>query len=526
MKKTPAKKVPTSTKLSAKNLPVKKSNWEFDLGGKIFTGIGAIAIVIGFAYLLRYAFENNLITEPVRILLGVLVGALLLFIGQKTRSKTTLYSHIITASGLTLWYLTAYAATGLYNLVDWKISAVGMLITAALGTHLALKEDSLGLAALATTGAYLVPTFLDPIEGNAIVWFSYLTIINAMTFFLATRKQWKPLLHLAFAAQILLLGTWMMEYFAAEQWPILSIHNALFIAMMLGAYCVFDRTEKGEIKEKLDDILPIAGSSIFSSVIFVSIAVQSGAENWKALGALLIGLACMILSTRLKRFTSTFLYTGLFLLLGFGPLQLEDLAMSLTWSALMLAGVPFALRSKKDGLRYIVYVLFVANLIASFMLSNSTATGFWDERSIAQISFIIAALCMSVAFLPKVKEEEGAFLKAMFVGTSLMALSLMGHKWMEYAETSSVEQLGVSGMWALYALSILALGAVKKLSILRQTGIGILSLVILKVFLVDSQSFDTLYKFVAYFSLGVILLGVGFMYERYKQDIKSFVKGD
>lgn len=522
MKKTPAKKV---SKL-AKVLPAKKSDWEFDLGGKIFTGIGAIAIIIGFAYLLRYAFENDLITEPVRILLGALGGALLLLIGQKTHSKYALYSHIVTASGLTMWYLTAYASTGLYHLVDWKISLLGMIATAAFGAWLALKENSMGLAALAAAGAYVAPTFFDPTDSQTLFWFSYFSIINAMTIFLAIKKQWKPMISLTLAAQILLVGTWMLQYFAPGQWLILSIHNALFIAMILGAYCIFDRTEKGEIKEGFDDILPIVGASIFSSIIFVSIAVQSGADAWKGLGALLLGLVCMALSTRLKRFTSTLLYTGLFLLTVFAPMQLEVLPASLTWSALLVLGVPFSIRSNKDGIRYVLYMIFVFNLISIFTLSGDVTASFWDQRTLGEMPFIVATLCMTGAFLPRVNvRDENNFLKIIFITISLMALGLLNRKW-SYVEAPSLHQLGTSGSWALYALVILAMGVFRKSAIMRKTGILILSVVILKIFLVDSQSFDTLYKFVAYFSLGIILLGVGFVYERYKQDIKSFVKGD
>lgn len=501
------------------------SDWESDLGGKIFTGVGALALVIGMGYFLRYAFENNLITEPVRVLLGALGGALLLFIGERTRSKYTLYSQILTGAALAIWYLTSYSSAAFYHLVDWKISALGMVLTTALGIYLALRENSIILAAFAGIGAYLVPTLLDPIEGKAMITFTYLTIVNVMVFTLAIKKQWKQLLILAFAGDILLTGSWMQLYFKADQLLVMTAYNTLFIAMMLGAYWIFDHGKK-KLQQETEDLILIAGASIFSAIIYSSICVQSGAENWKGVGALLIGLVCVGLSTHLKRYASAFLYTGLFLVVAAAPLQFEALGVSLTWSGLMLAGVLFMFRNNRVEIRYTVYLLFILNVYAILQMLMPTAGSFWDDRTIAEIPFIIAALAMTATLLPKVQDErEDSFLKIAFVFTNLLVLMLAARKWADYTDAVSLQQLGTSGVWAIYATIIMAVGALKKAALLRKTGVLILTLVILKVFLVDSQNFDTLYKFIAYFGLGLILLVVGFLYERHKKEIKSFVKG-
>src|SRR3989344_5361018 len=46
-----------------------ETNTEFALGSKVMTGIGVLALLLGVGFFLRYAFENNIISESGRVLL-------------------------------------------------------------------------------------------------------------------------------------------------------------------------------------------------------------------------------------------------------------------------------------------------------------------------------------------------------------------------------------------------------------------------------------------------------------------------
>ena len=57
--------------------PVKsrtKEEWEALIGGKLLNRIGALALILGVGFFLQYAFANDWITEPVRVVIGVLLG--------------------------------------------------------------------------------------------------------------------------------------------------------------------------------------------------------------------------------------------------------------------------------------------------------------------------------------------------------------------------------------------------------------------------------------------------------------------
>jgi uncharacterized membrane protein len=57
----------------------------------------------------------------------------------------------------------------------------------------------------------------------------------------------------------------------------------------------------------------------------------------------------------------------------------------------------------------------------------------------------------------------------------------------------------------------------------RQQGLLILSIVILKTFLYDTRNLETIFRTLSFIILGVILLGVSFVYAKFKDSIKEMV---
>ena len=49
--------------------------------------IGALALVIGLGYFLKYAFDNDLISETVRVLIGISIGIILIAGGIRFYQK-------------------------------------------------------------------------------------------------------------------------------------------------------------------------------------------------------------------------------------------------------------------------------------------------------------------------------------------------------------------------------------------------------------------------------------------------------
>ena len=75
-------------------------------GGRILAIMGIIAVFLGLAFFLKFAFDNNLITVFERIILGYVVGVLAVFLGIGMRERYAEYADTLTGGGLAVLFLT------------------------------------------------------------------------------------------------------------------------------------------------------------------------------------------------------------------------------------------------------------------------------------------------------------------------------------------------------------------------------------------------------------------------------------
>ena len=92
---------------------------------------------------------------------------------------------------------------------------------------------------------------------------------------------------------------------------------------------------------------------------------------------------------------------------------------------------------------------------------------------------------------------------------------------MDLAGSNQTYKLGLSILWGLYALLLIALGIKKSKAYLRIGGMVLFGITLLKLFFYDIASLDTISKTVVFMSLGILLLIVSFLYNKYKDRISA-----
>src|SRR5262249_11958069 len=78
------------------------------------------------------------------------------------------------------------------------------------------------------------------------------------------------------------------------------------------------------------------------------------------------------------------------------------------------------------------------------------------------------------------------------------------------------QQLSISVIWTVYGGILLTLGIMRRNLLLRVMALLLLGVTILKVFLLDLSSLEKLYRIVSFIVLGAILLGVSFLYQKFR----------
>ena len=80
---------------------------------------------------------------------------------------------------------------------------------------------------------------------------------------------------------------------------------------------------------------------------------------------------------------------------------------------------------------------------------------------------------------------------------------------------SNAEMYTYSVAWLVYAVVLLVLGIVFRQAMLRYGSLAILVVVALKVFLLDMGDLEGLYRVASFLGLGLSLVGIGLVYQRF-----------
>ncbi len=121
--------------------------------------VGAIVLVLGVAFFLKYAFDNEWITESMRVALGVLGGRWRssLPASDSASAATRAYGQIVTGGGLAVLFLAIYAAFSFYALIGRTTTFALLVMLTAGAAALADRQRALGLALMAVGGGFATP---------------------------------------------------------------------------------------------------------------------------------------------------------------------------------------------------------------------------------------------------------------------------------------------------------------------------------------------------------------------------------
>lgn len=92
-------------------------------------------------------------------------------------------------------------------------------------------------------------------------------------------------------------------------------------------------------------------------------------------------------------------------------------------------------------------------------------------------------------------------------------------QWMDLAGSNQTYKLGLSILWGVYSLFLIAYGIYKNNKYLRIGAIALFAVTLIKLFFYDIASMNTITKTIVFVSLGILLLIISFLYNKYKHKI-------
>ena len=86
--------------------------------------------------------------------------------------------------------------------------------------------------------------------------------------------------------------------------------------------------------------------------------------------------------------------------------------------------------------------------------------------------------------------------------------------------------MALSIVWVGYSILLIAYGIWRRSLLLRMLAIILVGIAILKIFFYDLSFLETGYRIVSFIGLGLILLAISFLYQRFKSVISGTAASD
>lgn len=332
------------------------------VGGKWLTWVGAVALIIGLGFFLKYAIELGYLGPTQRVLMGLL-ASLLMFGGAVfgMRKQYRLLAEGLAGTALGTALMSLYAAFGWYHLVDQNIAFAGMVVAAAATLSFAAYFHAEATAFLGLLGGFLTPFLLSTGRDAQLELFSYILLLDTSVLILATFRRWMSVQTLALVGTILIWIVWFESYYADEKFAITIGLMTAFWAMFL-TIPVWQHGVRKMLPHPADILLMLATPTAY----FLGLAgaferTHSGQTGRIAAG---LGVAYFLIAWLMHVWKSParmallcFAGVGLTFLTIAVPLECSRHWIPLAWSVESLILVEIGLRMRNPQLRKVGFGL-------------------------------------------------------------------------------------------------------------------------------------------------------------------------
>ncbi len=208
----------------------------------------------------------------------------------------------------------------------------------------------------------------------------------------------------------------------------------------------------------------------------------------------------------------------------------QHMALSMVWLIFGATMLIMGLQRRQAALRWVGLVAFGLTAGKVFIvdpnLTRSTYQLLANHHAFPLL--VIAAMLFLASHwyrrnLQHVGEEEEMVASAMpFLASVLLWWVLTSEAWyfVDWGLNAGedAQQYALSAVWTAYGAVLIAVGLIRRNASLRWIGMALLAITIVKVFFLDLRELDIVYKILALLGLGLVLIVVGFGYQRLVRD--------
>ena len=378
----------------------KQVNYEKFIGENLFGKIGILVFVIGVGFFVKYAIDKDWINETLRTVLGFLTGSALLVVAERLQKKYRTFSSLLAGGAFAVFYLTVAIAFHFYHLFPQTVAFIILIAITLFMSILSILYDRRELAIISLVGGFLAPFLVSTGNGNYLVLFTYMSILNLGMFGLSIYKKWGELPVIAFVFTYVVMGIFLLTGFTTGSTHI-SVHLFIFATLFYFIFLlpILSILRIEAVKKNRGLLLVIITNNfiyLLLGILFLrNMGLPFKSEGLLSLLIAIINLVLVIWLRMSKKDYKFLIYAMLGLVLTFVsitiPIQLDGNYITLFWAAEMVLLLWLYVKSRIGvyeratqvlmGLTLVSYLMDIYNVVmhehhavSTIFLNSSFAT--------------------------------------------------------------------------------------------------------------------------------------------------------
>lgn len=426
------------------------------------------------------------------------------------------------AAGLAALYASDAATTLHYHVLSSTVGLAIGAVVGALALVTAVRWSSPEIAGIGIVGSLLSPVFVGAGAHTSSLVFMTIALVAAVGTVL--RHRWAWLAAVAYLVSVPQAAAWV--------WSEHDHRLGLALVVTTGFWLLYVVAAVGHELLAPSENLRLSSASLLFANASVTAAGgwwlvdeaghRSGANAWLfALAAAHIALATLVLRSRANREIAWLLYGVGAALLGIAlAVALDGPALVAAWAAEALVLAWAGRRTETPGRALVAALAFAGLAGAHTLVSEAPPTALaWGFDSIPQAVGAVTLVLLALAGIAVAYREEDHFRDLLaWVGAALgvyfasgLVVDLAGAHAHASTQTS---QLALSGFWGALGFAAILGGLIRHQRALRLGGLGLLTLAVGKVFLVDLANLESIWRVGSFLAIGLLLLAGAFAYQK------------
>jgi uncharacterized membrane protein len=449
-----------------------RAEWESLIGGQLLNRVGALALIIGMGFFLKYAVDNQWISDTLKVLIGLLVGGGLFVAADRSHRKDfQIFAQGLLGAGVAILYLSVYAAFNFYHLVSQPLAVVMMTIVSLVAFSQAIAYDSLAIGLLSWAGGFLTPFLLSAGLPNELGLFSYLLLFDAGICAIVSKKRsWFILEPLTVLGSYITYAVWFSSFYTPDAMLLTALLLTLFWGLFYALHTshVFDPATRYPPIRQL--IAGLNGVFFYAALYLV---VSPLHPEWMGLITLAIGLVYLgtwrgfqLAGRGTLPIHAQYAVMGVLFLALASRVQFEGFSLIIGWTLEALACIWYGTRRKLWYLWQPGIDLLGLAYVALFAVAGALeATGpQWLILNLRTLTFglLVIGMMLSVRWFRQLDEPiSKPLIMLLQYSWCILLLVLVTVETRDFFRQISqgrdiaagfIEQLLLSCIWAAYAL--------------------------------------------------------------------------